>query len=102
MVFPILEETLTFLRYLKVLRRPDEFINSKRQKYGDGVGIYRTHLFGSPSIIACFPSISNIIFQSDETFLLQWPAVDPVGHTSLVAVHGKAHDRVKSTWSEES
>ncbi|KAK1578994.1 hypothetical protein Q3G72_034804 [Acer saccharum] len=95
MGFPILGETLTFLWYFKVLRRPDEFINSKRRKYGDGVGLYRTHLFGSPSVIACFPLISKIVYQSDDTFVLQWPAVDLVGRTSLVAVHGKAHDRVR-------
>ncbi|TXG68428.1 hypothetical protein EZV62_003363 [Acer yangbiense] len=95
MGIPILGETLTFLWYFKVLRRPDEFINSKRRKYGDGVGLYRTHLFGSPSVIACFPLISKIVYQSDDTFVLQWPAVDLVGRTSLVAVHGKAHDRVR-------
>ncbi|KAK4839336.1 hypothetical protein QYF36_021122 [Acer negundo] len=95
MGFPILGETLTFLWYFKVLRRPDDFINSKRRKYGDGVGLYRTHLFGSPSVIACFPLISKIVYQSDDTFVLQWPAVDLVGRTSLVAVHGEPHDRVR-------
>ncbi|KAK1550042.1 hypothetical protein Q3G72_012741 [Acer saccharum] len=96
MGFPIFGETLAFLWYFKVLRRPDEFINSKRRKYGDGVGMYRTHLLGSPSVIVCFPSISKIVYQSDEIFRLQWPAVDLVGRTSLVSVHGKAHERLRS------
>ncbi|XP_044486871.1 ent-kaurenoic acid oxidase 1-like isoform X2 [Mangifera indica] len=96
MGFPFLGEMITFLWYFKVLRRPDEFINSKRRKYGDGVGMYRTHLFGSPSIIACFPSINKFVFKSDDLFSLEWPNVDIVGHLSLVSVHGKAHARLRS------
>ncbi|PON47603.1 Cytochrome P450 [Parasponia andersonii] len=96
MGFPILGEMLTFLWYFKVLQRPDEFINTKRKKYGDGVGLYRTHLFGSPSIIACFPSVNKFVLKSDNTFLLEWPKVDLMGSTSLVAVHGKAHARLRS------
>ena len=65
-------------------------------RYGDGVGMYRTHLFGSPSIIACFPSINKFIFQSENIFILQWPRIDIVGPTSLVAVHGKSHTRLRS------
>ncbi|XP_059441033.1 ent-kaurenoic acid oxidase 1-like [Corylus avellana] len=96
MGFPLLGEMLTFLWYFKILRRPNEFINSKRRKYGDGVGMYRTHLFGSPSIIACFPSINKFIFQSDDKFILKWPQVDLTGPASLVAVHGKSHARLRS------
>ncbi|XP_040987266.1 ent-kaurenoic acid oxidase 1-like [Juglans microcarpa x Juglans regia] len=96
MGFPFLGEMLTFLWYFKILRRPDDFINSKRRKYGDGVGMYRTHLFGSPTIIACFPAVNKFIFQSEDTFLLKWPTVDILGPTSLVAVHGKSHARLRS------
>ncbi|KAE8124088.1 hypothetical protein FH972_018998 [Carpinus fangiana] len=96
MGFPLLGEMLSFLWYFKILRRPDEFINSKRRKYGDGVGMYRTHLFGSPSIMACFPSVNKFIFQSDDKLLLDWPQVDLMGPASLVAVHGKSHARLRS------
>ncbi|KAL3716965.1 hypothetical protein ACJRO7_008529 [Eucalyptus globulus] len=64
--------------------------------YGDGVGMYRTHLFRSSSIIACFPSVKNIVFQAEDTFLLEWPNVDIVGKNCLVAVHEKAHARLRS------
>ncbi|XVF09154.1 hypothetical protein REPUB_Repub07fG0067200 [Reevesia pubescens] len=96
MGFPFFGEMLTFLWYFKILRRPDEFINAKRRKYGDGEGLYRTHLFGSPSIIACFPSVNKFILQSDESFTLKWPNVDVMGRNSLVVVHGKAHARLRS------
>ncbi|KAL5747373.1 hypothetical protein ACOSP7_024371 [Xanthoceras sorbifolium] len=96
MGFPFLGEMITFLWYFKVLRRPDEFIDSKRCKYGDGEGMYRTHLFGSTTIIACLPSINKFICRSDDAFILQWPTVDLMGRTALVAVQGKAHARIKS------
>lgn len=65
-------------------------------RYGDGVGLYRTHLFGSPAIIACFPSVNKFVFRSDDAFILKWPNVNLVGRNSLVAVHGKAHARLRS------
>ncbi|XP_004301170.1 PREDICTED: ent-kaurenoic acid oxidase 1-like [Fragaria vesca subsp. vesca] len=96
MGFPFIGEMLTFLWYFKVLRRPDDFINAKRTKYGDGVGMYRTHLFGSPSIITCFPAVNKYVFQSDDIFTSVWPNVDLMGPTSLVSVSGKSHTRVRS------
>lgn len=58
--------------------------------------MYRTYLFGSPSIIACFPAVNKFVFQSDDTFILNWPSVDLMGRTSLVAVHGKSHARIRN------
>ncbi|KAL7161507.1 hypothetical protein ACSBR2_042050 [Camellia fascicularis] len=34
-------------------------------RYGDGVGMYRTHLFKSPAIISCSASANRFVFQSD-------------------------------------
>jgi ent-kaurenoic acid hydroxylase len=96
MGLPFLGETLKFLWYFKVVRQPDNFINSKRQKYGDGEGIYRTHLFGSPAVIACSPVIIKFTFQSSSDFIMEWPAVELIGKSSLVAVQGAAHTRLRS------
>lgn len=93
---PFFGELLTFLWYFKIVRRPDDFINSKRRKYGDGVGLYRTHLFGSPSIIACFPAINKYIFQSDDLFIPEWPTIEILGANSVAAARGKAHTRLRS------
>jgi ent-kaurenoic acid hydroxylase len=95
MGLPYFGELFTFLWYFKVLRRPDDFINAKRRKYGDGVGLYRTHLFGSPTIIACFPEINKLVFQTEDTFIQQWPTIIIMGRLSLVAVHGPAHARLR-------
>lgn len=96
MGFPLFGELFTFLWYFKILRRPDEFINSKRQKYGDGVGMYRTYLFGSPCIITCFPSVNKFVFRANKAFILEWPNAELMGATSVVMVNGKAHARLRS------
>lgn len=57
--------------------------------------MYRTYLFGSPSIITCFPTVNKFVFQSED-FFLDWPSVELMGHTSLVAVQGRSHERLKS------
>ncbi|KAI9117268.1 hypothetical protein K1719_011434 [Acacia pycnantha] len=93
---PFIGDTVTFLWYFKFLRRPDDYINAQRRKYGEGEGLFRTHLFGSPSIIACEPLVTKFVFQSEDKFILEWPSVELMGLTSLVAVHGKEHARLRS------
>lgn len=58
--------------------------------------MYRSHLFGSPCIITCFPAVNKFVLQSLDTFILDWPTVDLMGRSSLVAVHGKPHARLRS------
>ncbi|KAF8378386.1 hypothetical protein HHK36_029725 [Tetracentron sinense] len=88
---------LTFLWYFKILRRPEDFIKSKQDRYGDGVGMYRTHLFGSPSIITCSPAINKLILKSDELFPISWPSGGELfGRNCLVTVHGEPHARLRS------
>ncbi|KAM1041424.1 hypothetical protein ACFX13_031350 [Malus domestica] len=94
MGFPFIGELLPFLWYFKFLCRPNEFINAKRAQYGDGVGMYRTHLFGSPSIITCFPAVNKFVLQSSDIFTLVWPS--NMIFLVMFAVHGKSHERLKS------
>ncbi|KAL8230673.1 hypothetical protein R6Q57_000451 [Mikania cordata] len=96
MGLPVIGELFTFLLYFKFLRRPKDYINSKRIKYGDGIGMYKTHLFGKPSVIVFSPTASKFVFRAEESFKLKWPNVELVGKTSLVGVHGKKHARVRS------
>ncbi|KAK1433748.1 hypothetical protein QVD17_10664 [Tagetes erecta] len=96
MGLPIIGEMFTFLWYFKFLRRPDDYINSKRHKYGDGIGMFKTHLFGRPSVIVFSPTATKFVFRDEESFILEWPNVEVVGKTSLVAVHGKTHARLRS------
>ncbi|XP_061355136.1 ent-kaurenoic acid oxidase 2-like [Gastrolobium bilobum] len=96
MGFPFVGEMISFLWYFKFLGRPDDFINAKRRKYGDGVGMFRTHLFGSPTMIVYTPPLNKFVLHSEDKFKQEWPTVELMGTASMLAVHGKAHARVRS------
>ncbi|KEH17087.1 cytochrome P450 family 90 protein [Medicago truncatula] len=96
MGLPFIGETIRFLWYFKIVRRPDDFINVKRRKYGDGVGMFRTHLFGAPSIIVYTPTVNKFVLFSDDKFKQECPTVELMGRTSLGSVHGKAHTRARN------
>ncbi|KAK1381001.1 Ent-kaurenoic acid oxidase 1 [Heracleum sosnowskyi] len=96
MGLPYFGELLSFLWYFKIVGRPDDFINSKRLKYGDAAGLYRTHLFGSPGVIAFSPAAIKFVMQSESNFKNDWPSFEIVGMSSLVAVEGIAHTRIRS------
>ncbi|PIA27983.1 hypothetical protein AQUCO_07400083v1 [Aquilegia coerulea] len=65
-------------------------------RYGNGVGLYRTYLFGSPSIIGCSPAFNKFVLQADDLFANKWPSEELFGHNSLVVVDGKAHTRLRT------
>jgi ent-kaurenoic acid hydroxylase len=92
---PFLGETLSLLWYFKHAHRPDEFIGAKKKAYGKAAGMYRTHLFGSPTIIACTPAANKFVLQSPENFGVHWPEPELVGHTSVVNVEGATHTRLR-------
>lgn len=58
--------------------------------------MYKTHLFGRPSIIVFSPTATKYVFRAEESFVLEWPNVEIVGRSALVAVHGKTHARLRS------
>ena len=58
--------------------------------------MYRTHLFGKPSVIVFLPAVSKFVFRDDKSFILKWPNIELVGETSVVSVHGSAHKRLRS------
>ncbi|CAI9118472.1 OLC1v1020049C1 [Oldenlandia corymbosa var. corymbosa] len=95
MGIPFLGEMLNFLWYFKFLRRPDDFINSRKYKYGDAE-MFRTHLLGKPSIIAYSPELNNMVFNSETLFGQNWPSIELIGQNSLIASEGPAHSRLKT------
>ncbi|GAB4854223.1 hypothetical protein Ancab_022810 [Ancistrocladus abbreviatus] len=96
MGLPFFGEKLAFFWYFNILRRPNDFINSKRRKYGDNVGMYRSHLYKSPIIIACSQSIIKRVAQSSEEFILEWPTREVLGLHSVSSLLGDHHKRIKS------
>ncbi|KAI4327253.1 hypothetical protein L6164_019737 [Bauhinia variegata] len=77
--WPLLGNMITFLRAFK--SDPDSFIYSLVSRHGR-TGIYRSYLFGSPSIIVCTPETCRKVLTDDEHFKLGYPA-------STMALAGK-------------
>ncbi|XP_021855280.2 ent-kaurenoic acid oxidase 2 [Spinacia oleracea] len=95
--FPFFGEALSFLWFFTIIGRPDNFISSKRHKYGHNVGIYRTHLYGSPSIIACSPSLCKFVLNSSDKFVQEWPTIQVLGTKSVITLdEGTLHGIIKS------
>ncbi|KAH9307399.1 hypothetical protein KI387_035310, partial [Taxus chinensis] len=97
MGWPIIGELLEFLWYFKFTDKPDEFIWKRNLKYGD-TGIYRTHLFGSPSVISCSPETNRFVMGTgteDGSFIAGWPAPKLLGEKSIIMVEGLHHKRLR-------
>lgn len=58
--------------------------------------MFRTHLFGSPSIIAYSPELNNMVLNSETLFGQNWPSIELIGLNSLIASEGRAHSRIKN------
>ncbi|KAJ1297672.1 hypothetical protein BS78_01G394900 [Paspalum vaginatum] len=99
MGLPFVGESLALLWYFKFARRPDGFVHAKRRRYAgnDDAGLYRTHLFGSPTVLVCSPAANKFVLQSsqDGTFGASWPAPELVGVSSVVNVEGSQHARLR-------
>ncbi|KAF8683751.1 hypothetical protein HU200_044684 [Digitaria exilis] len=96
MGLPFIGESLSLLWHFKLARRPDGFVDAKRRRYGDGAGVYRTHLFGSPTVLVCSPAANKFVLQSSQdAFGIRWPAPELVGVSSIVNVEGRKHARLR-------
>ncbi|KAL2903132.1 Beta-amyrin 11-oxidase, partial [Bienertia sinuspersici] len=93
---PLFGETFSFLWFFNKARRPDDFINSKKIKYGENVGIYKTHLYGAPSIIACSPELCKLVLTSSDKFKQERPNTEVLGPNSVVTLQGPRHVFIKS------
>lgn len=55
--------------------------------------MYRTYLFGIPSIITRTPATNKFILQSDDAFPYRWPTNNLVGPKSIIS--GPPHEHTK-------
>ncbi|KAL6659976.1 hypothetical protein ACP70R_002098 [Stipagrostis hirtigluma subsp. patula] len=98
MGLPFVGESLSLLWYFKFARRPDGFVHAKnrhRRRHGAAAGVYRTHLFGSPTVLVCSPAANKFVLQSPDCFGIRWPAPELVGLSSVVNVEGARHARLR-------
>jgi len=98
MGLPFVGESLWLLWYYKLARRPDGFVHARRRRYYAGGragagGVYRTHLFGSPTVLVCSPAANKFVLKSsqDGTFGIRWAAPELVGLSCVVNVEGSQH-----------
>ncbi|XP_068642582.1 ent-kaurenoic acid oxidase 2-like [Aristolochia californica] len=97
MGWPVIGDLLDFLWCFKFSRRPDDFIAKRKARYGD-TGVYRTHLFGYPTIITCTPQINKQVLGTlteEGCFSTGWPSTQLLGSSSVASVDGSAHKRLR-------
>ncbi|KAK9688974.1 hypothetical protein RND81_09G025800 [Saponaria officinalis] len=101
---PIFGDYLSFMWYFHFIRRPDRYIRSKMQKYGNNnnnVGAYRTYLYGSPAIIASSPSLCKSKITATTGFKQGWPSSEVLGSHSVISIHGSRHQHIKGLLTSE-
>ncbi|CAL5206813.1 unnamed protein product [Lathyrus oleraceus] len=69
--WPFIGDMLTFVKHFSS-GHPDSFIKNIVSKYGRN-GIYKSHLFGSPSIIICEADLIMKVLTDDETYKFSYP-----------------------------
>nr|BAN15043.1 putative cytochrome P450 monooxygenase CYP88D7 [Astragalus sinicus] len=72
MGWPLIGNLFSFYKHFSS-GHPDSFINNFVLRYG-GTSIYKTHLYGSPSIIVCAPDMCKKVLTDDRIFKLGYPA----------------------------
>ncbi|CAJ2669781.1 unnamed protein product [Trifolium pratense] len=71
MGWPLIGNFLTFIKDFSS-GQPDSFITNLILKYGKK-GIYKTHIFGNPSIIICEPKMCRKVLIDDVNFKFGYP-----------------------------
>lgn len=95
MGWPFLGSMSTFLKAFKSAD-PDSFINNLVSRYGK-TGMYRTHLFGSPSIIVCTPETCRKVLTDEENLKVGYPHSTMVltGKRSFHGISNSEHKRLR-------
>lgn len=91
MGWPLIGNLWPFFKYFSSGRR-DIFINNIILRYGRS-GIYKTHLYGSPSIIVTAPAMCKKVLNDEVTFKLGYPkAVTVLAYNRVL---NNEHGRLK-------
>ncbi|KAE8677568.1 Ent-kaurenoic acid oxidase 2 [Hibiscus syriacus] len=95
MGWPIIGNMWSFLKAFRS-NDPDTFIYNLVQRHGR-TGIYKTYLFGSPSIIVSIPETCRKVFADDEQFRLGYPISTKqlTGKKSFHSIPNSEHKRLR-------
>ncbi|XP_076885764.1 3-epi-6-deoxocathasterone 23-monooxygenase CYP90D1-like [Bidens hawaiensis] len=93
MGWPFIGETLDFVA-CSYTDRPQSFIDKRRLLYGK---VFKSHLFGSSTIISTDAEVSKIVLQSDaNSFVPSYPKslTELMGESSILRINGGLHRRI--------
>ncbi|KAK4479574.1 hypothetical protein RD792_015092 [Penstemon davidsonii] len=92
-IFPFIGETIQFIS-CAYSDKPETFINKRRRMYGN---VFKSHLFGSPTIVSTDAEVSKIILQSDgKIFVPSYPKslMELMGKSSILLINGSLQKRI--------
>ncbi|CAK9135852.1 unnamed protein product [Ilex paraguariensis] len=95
MGWPFLGETLGFLKPHKS-NSLGSFLQEHCSRYGS---VFRSHLFGSPTIVSCDPELNTFILQNEQKLFQSSypkPVRDILGKLSMMLVSGDLHKKLRS------
>ncbi|RWW16723.1 hypothetical protein GW17_00019373, partial [Ensete ventricosum] len=91
--WPLVGETLHFVSSA-YSPRPERFMDKRRLMYGK---VFRSHLFGSPTIVSTDAEVSRRILQSDASSFVPWypkSLTELMGKSSILLINGNLQRRV--------
>ncbi|KAK1286040.1 Ent-kaurenoic acid oxidase 2 [Acorus calamus] len=95
MGWPLIGNMWSFLRAFKS-GRPDSFISSYVKRF-NRTGVYKSFMFGSPTIMVTYPEGCKQVLMDDEHFIPGWPkaTLKLVGRKSFVGLSHEEHKWIR-------
>ncbi|EXC11116.1 3-epi-6-deoxocathasterone 23-monooxygenase [Morus notabilis] len=90
---PFIGETIEFIT-CAYSDRPETFMNKRRRMYGK---VFKSHIFGSPTIVSTDAEVSKVILQSDaKVFVPSYPKslTELMGKSSILLINGSLQKRI--------
>jgi len=91
--WPFIGETLEFIS-CGYSSRPENFMDKRRQLYGK---VFKSHLFGSPTIVSIDPDVSKVVLQNDgRIFVPSYPKSlnELMGKSSILMLTGNLQKKL--------
>ncbi|XP_068669743.1 ent-kaurenoic acid oxidase 1-like [Aristolochia californica] len=95
MGWPFIGNMFAFLRAFKT-GNPDSFIGSFVKRF-ERIGIYKTFMFGSPTILVTVPETCRQVLMDEHNFIPGWPKAtwELIGRKSFVGLSYDEHKRIR-------
>uniref|UniRef100_A0A0E0JF71 Cytochrome P450 90D2 n=1 Tax=Oryza punctata TaxID=4537 RepID=A0A0E0JF71_ORYPU len=92
--WPVVGETLEFVS-CAYSPRPEAFVDKRRKLHGSAV--FRSHLFGSATVVTADAEVSRFVLQSDARAFVPWyprSLTELMGKSSILLINGALQRRV--------